>query len=563
MVFAVDPPAAPTVSGLLIAALALWRIEGLTAWQLLVVPFFFAFGNAVEWHVHRGLLHRRVRWLEVFYTRHTPQHHAVFVAADMAIREPRELRLILLPAYALITIVVLTSPATVALAWIGQPNVAALWVATVASYVLSYEWLHLAFHLPEGAHRPEPRIARLRRHHELHHATNLMHRWNFNVTLPLWDPSVGPAIARVPSRLLQPPSGAPPDTSAPVADPLTGGCMSGTRPPDPHRLEAQDSALSRPQPGFESPWGQAAPFAPPRPGPRALRARGLLVRFLRLLRALLSGPSLASSSRAPGFRRRSPSGRRYGAARPARRVVSRPPAHPLGRDDRLADRAADARTAPREEPPPGGRHVRGRRRRPRALHALRGSPGALIAGLTIWTGLCAGAGALVRPARGYGFALAGYTAVLLMLLPASGPTASANTTLVDRLLCTLLGVLSSTLVTALFTPRARQDDLDARLRRLAGDVFAFASEARTAFSTAGGLARQRDLVAEDRTGRGPDRPGDLGFVTTHGRRRQVRRTLRALLLLVVDSRLAGERPPATAAGARPGDEPIPGRSPPP
>jgi uncharacterized membrane protein YccC len=128
---------------------------------------------------------------------------------------------------------------------------------------------------------------------------------------------------------------------------------------------------------------------------------------------------------------------------------------------------------------------------------------------------------------------------------------------VDRLLCTLLGVLSSTLVTALFTPRARQDDLDARLRRLAGDVFAFASEARTAFSPAGGLARQRGLVAEiGRVGALTDQVIS-GFVTTHGRRRQVRRTLRALLLLVVDSRLAGERPPATAAGTRPGDEPIP------
>ena len=171
VVFAVDPPGGAYRQRALIAALALWRIEGLTAWQLLVVPFFFAFGNAVEWHVHRGLLHRRVRWLEVFYTRHTPQHHAVFVAADMAIREPRELRLILLPAYALITIVVLTSPVTVALAWIGQPNLAALWVATVVLYVLSYEWLHLAYPpARRQPHRPEPRDRAPAPAPQLHHA---------------------------------------------------------------------------------------------------------------------------------------------------------------------------------------------------------------------------------------------------------------------------------------------------------------------------------------------------------------------------------------------------------
>jgi sterol desaturase/sphingolipid hydroxylase (fatty acid hydroxylase superfamily) len=180
--------AVPTVSGLAIAALALSRIESLAAWQLLVVPLFLAFGNAIEWHVHRGVLHRRVRWLEVVYTRHTPQHHMVFVADDMALRDLRELKLVLLPAWALLAIVVLTSPIAVVLAWLGQPNLALLWIATVVVYVLSYEWLHLAYHLPEESPIGRSRaIARLRRHHQLHHATHLMQRWNFNVTLPLWD----------------------------------------------------------------------------------------------------------------------------------------------------------------------------------------------------------------------------------------------------------------------------------------------------------------------------------------------------------------------------------------
>jgi hypothetical protein len=180
--------AVPALSGIAIAALALSRIEHLAAWQLLFVPVFFAVGNAVEWHVHRDLLHRRVRWLEVFYTRHTPQHHAVFVSDDMALRHRRELKLILLPAYALVGIVILTSPLTLLLAWLGQPNLAALWIVTVVLYVLSYEWLHLAYHLPEESRLGRLRaIAYLRRHHQLHHATNLMLRWNFNVTLPLWD----------------------------------------------------------------------------------------------------------------------------------------------------------------------------------------------------------------------------------------------------------------------------------------------------------------------------------------------------------------------------------------
>ncbi|WP_242394604.1 sterol desaturase family protein [Anaeromyxobacter oryzisoli] len=178
----------PAASGLGIAAFALSRVEGLRAWQLACVPLFLAFGNAVEWHAHRGLLHRRTRFLEVLYVRHTPQHHAVYVADDMAIRSARELALILLPAYGVLALLALTSPIALAFFGLGQPNLAALWVATVVSYVLGYEWLHLAYHLPE-----QGRIGRLwlvqalRRHHQLHHAPQLMQRWNFNVTVPLWD----------------------------------------------------------------------------------------------------------------------------------------------------------------------------------------------------------------------------------------------------------------------------------------------------------------------------------------------------------------------------------------
>ena len=175
------------------------------------MPLFLLFGNAVEWHAHRGLLHRRVRFLEVFYVRHTPQHHAVFVADDMAIRSPRELKFVLLPAYGILGILALTSPLTFVLVWAGQGNLAALWVASVVFYVLSYEWLHLAYHLPQDSWFARTRLLSvLRRHHQTHHAPHLMHRWNFNVTVPFWDlvrgtvyrgaPAVGrePALARRP-----------------------------------------------------------------------------------------------------------------------------------------------------------------------------------------------------------------------------------------------------------------------------------------------------------------------------------------------------------------------------
>lgn len=178
----------------------------------------------------------------------------------------------------------------------------------------------------------------------------------------------------------------------------------------------------------------------------------------------------------------------------------------------------------------------------------------LVVGVALWGALCAGASAFVRPARAYGIILAGYTAIMLAL-PASAPH-SLHGLFADRVLCTLLGVLASTAVTALLTPPHPPASLDDRLRRLGDEVFAFAHAVRTG-TIARPLERQRRLVAEvGRTGEEADRALP-GFFADRRRRRQVRRALRSLLGLLVESRVAAERPGAAAAPALAAPAPIP------
>jgi hypothetical protein len=178
----------PAAAGLAIMALALGAIHGLRAWELAFVPVFLVASNAIEWHAHRDLLHRRTWPLEELYVRHTPQHHAVFVADDMFIREWREVKLVLLPAWGVLALLIAGSPLAVLFVLAGLPNLAALWVASITGYVLLYEWLHLAYHLPADGPIGRLRVTRwLRRHHQRHHTPQLMQRWNFNVTIPLWD----------------------------------------------------------------------------------------------------------------------------------------------------------------------------------------------------------------------------------------------------------------------------------------------------------------------------------------------------------------------------------------
>lgn len=178
--------AVPTLVGLAAIAGSLALLRAVKPWQLALVPVFLVAGNAIEWHAHRGLLHRHTRFAGRLYQAHA-QHHRVFASEDMAMRDRRELRLVLLPWEAYQIILGVALPITFGLAAAGQPNLGALWVASAAAYVLAYEWTHLVYHLPLGkVARRVPLLAALRHHHAMHHAPQLQ-RYNLNVTVALWD----------------------------------------------------------------------------------------------------------------------------------------------------------------------------------------------------------------------------------------------------------------------------------------------------------------------------------------------------------------------------------------
>ena len=174
----------PAAVGLVLIGCAIACLNHVRWWELLLVPFVYVLSNAVEHRAHRVALHRRTPGLTILYDRHTPMHHRIFVAKDMAIRDRREWALVLLPWFGILAIAVLTAPITIAL-WFVERNLACLFVVTTMGYVLSYEWLHLAYHLPNADRVPVLRA--LRRHHATHHHPPLMQKWNFNVTVPLWD----------------------------------------------------------------------------------------------------------------------------------------------------------------------------------------------------------------------------------------------------------------------------------------------------------------------------------------------------------------------------------------
>jgi hypothetical protein len=179
----------PSLVGIGVIVACVLSVHALRPIELVAVPLTFLVLNAGEWRIHRDLLHHRTPPLTVLYDRHTPQHHMIFVTDDMAIRSTREFYLVLIPAYGILAAGFGALPIPAAL-WLGfgMRNPALLFMATTMAYVVAYEWMHLSYHAPADSFVGRMQlIQRLRRHHAVHHAPELMQKWNFNVTIPLWD----------------------------------------------------------------------------------------------------------------------------------------------------------------------------------------------------------------------------------------------------------------------------------------------------------------------------------------------------------------------------------------
>ena len=94
-----------------------------------------------------------------------------------------------------------------------------------------------------------------------------------------------------------------------------------------------------------------------------------------------------------------------------------------------------------------------------------GQPALLVAGLALWIGLCVGAGNVLRGFISYGTILAGYSASMVALLSTAHPDRVLLLG-VDRFLTVFTGVAVAMLVGLLFTPKAAEEEIVGRMRRL-------------------------------------------------------------------------------------------------
>lgn len=163
------------------------RTEGIKSWEWLAVPVALLLQNWGEYKIHKNLGHVKRRFSKMFYQRHTGDHHSFFTYGQMSYEGARDWRVILFPAW----LIVVFAAVTLASYWVlshWNTNVAALFSGTLLLGYLAYETLHACEHLPEQHPLSKlPWVRHMRRLHELHHARDLMHTFNFNIVFPLWD----------------------------------------------------------------------------------------------------------------------------------------------------------------------------------------------------------------------------------------------------------------------------------------------------------------------------------------------------------------------------------------
>lgn len=189
--------ATTTVGAAAVIAFCAWRISEPTMVELALIPVIFVFANLAEYFGHRGPMHHRRARLAVLFERHTQQHHRFFTHDAMEAESPRDFQMVLFPPVMLVFFLGGVAPLGALIGALATPNIGYLFVAVGFSYFLLYEWMHWAYHQPStswiGGNRL---IARLRRHHLVHHDLAQMTSVNFNITFPIGDALFGTLASR-------------------------------------------------------------------------------------------------------------------------------------------------------------------------------------------------------------------------------------------------------------------------------------------------------------------------------------------------------------------------------
>jgi hypothetical protein len=157
--------------------------------ELLIIPIGFLYVNFAEYIAHKGPMHHRKKNFDKVFKRHSLQHHRFFTKQHFTFDSSKDVKAVLFPPVLLLFFFfAFTLPFSLVFLFFWSKNAALLFIITLFSYYLNYEWLHFAYHLPEDHFVARlPFISTLRKLHFTHHDPQHMTKYNFNITYPIFD----------------------------------------------------------------------------------------------------------------------------------------------------------------------------------------------------------------------------------------------------------------------------------------------------------------------------------------------------------------------------------------
>lgn len=169
--------------------LCLSQLHDVQAREWWTIPVTFLYANLSEYLGHRFVMHHPRPGFQIAFNRHVKQHHRFFTNTTMPVDSTRDFKVVLFPPF-LIAFFLLGfgTPVALLIGTLASVNAALLFAITGMLYFLNYEYLHLAYHLPNDHWVTRlPGLARMRRLHQSHHDQSIMTNCNFNITYPVCD----------------------------------------------------------------------------------------------------------------------------------------------------------------------------------------------------------------------------------------------------------------------------------------------------------------------------------------------------------------------------------------
>lgn len=163
-------------------------LSSLAGLELIAIPLAILVANFVEYASHRWPMHKRLKLIGRAYKTHSGEHHRFFTKETMEIEQKKDVFAALAkPRTVLFFLVFILVPVSAALSVISY-NFAAIFFVSSLIYYLLHEFTHMVTHLPEqNFFRRLPYFRNAIRHHSIHHDPRMMHKYNFNIGLPLMD----------------------------------------------------------------------------------------------------------------------------------------------------------------------------------------------------------------------------------------------------------------------------------------------------------------------------------------------------------------------------------------